>query len=302
MRSSGFKQQQFNGLRLAALLVVCMVVSSCTLKPTYLAPSFIPEDLPLSPKETQWGDKLYADFDKKFQYSDDTQRIAQLERIVDHLSHAAGSGYSNWQVHLLDTPEIVDVRAVPGNRIFVWSGLYDAIANEDELAGLLAYEIAHDLARHTDPVRFNMMSDLLFQIGSMAGSAALMIASQGAVNLSGLDWMKLIHIEAHDLGPEERYYNEAEEQQAATIAMMMLQRSECRPEALVEFYWRTLEEYPDAPLFTRLHRNMPPEQRLDLLENLMADEQSPQPAQIAELEINPSESEQDRISSHPAFR
>ncbi len=287
---------------LAVLIAACMVVSACTLKPTYLSPSDIPEDLPLSSKETQLGNKIYADFDKKYTLSDDTERVSQLERIVDHLSRAAGAGDTHWQVHLLDAPEIADVRAVPGNRIFVWSGLYDAIANEDELAGLLACEIAHDLTRHTDPVRFNMMSDLLFQVGSLAGSTALMIASQGSVNLSGLDWMRLIHIEAHNLGPEERYYNQAEEQQAAIIALMMLQRSECRPEALIEFYWRTLEVHPETPLLQRLHRNLTPDQRLGMLENLWADRQLQQPAMVPDPETIQPGWTQDRATAHPAYR
>jgi predicted Zn-dependent protease len=302
VEKNGLKRKRFNQCQLTALIVAYMIVSACTLKPTYRSPNFIPEDLPLSSKEARLGDKIYTDFRKKYNLSDDTERAAQLERIVGHLSLAAGSGCANWKVHLLDAPEIADVRAVPGNRIFVWSGLYDAIANEDELAGLLAYEIAHDLTRHTDPVRFNMMSKLLFRVGSLAGSTALMIASQGAVNLGGLDWMRLLNIAVRNLGPEERYYNHAEEQQAAKVALMMMQRSECRPEALVEFYWRALETHPETPLLTRLHRNLTPDQRLSMLENLWTDRQVRQPAKVpAPATIQPG-CTPDLATSHPAYR
>jgi hypothetical protein len=129
----------------------------------------------------------------------------------------------------------------------------------------------------------------------MAGSTALMIASQGAVNIGGVDWMKLAYIEARDLGPDERYYSLSEEQRAATIALMLLRRSECRPEALVEFYWRTLEAHPDAPLFDRLHRSLPPDQRIDLLESLMSN-------QPDRTDAAASITKSHRLTFHPAFR
>jgi predicted Zn-dependent protease len=293
--NNGFRPQRYNSLRLAALLAVSVVVAACTVKPTYYPSDDIPQDLPLSSGESRLSNRLMASFKKKYLLSDDQERIAQLERVVDHLARSAGADDGNWRVVLLDAPEVIDVRAVAGNRIFVWSGIYDSIENEDELAGLLAYEIAHDLARHTDPVRFNLMSSLLFQLGSLAGSTALMIASQGAVNVAGVDWMKLAYIEARDLGPDERFYNHSEERRAATIALMLLRRSECRPEALVEFYWRTLEAHADAPLFDRLHRSLSPDQRIDLLENLIND-QSTQTDAAASIMTPPG------MTVHPALR
>lgn len=285
------------------ILMVSLTLSACMAKPTYIPTQEIPEDRPLSSGETQLGQRLYTNLNKKYPLSDDAGRVKQLERLVDHLSQAAGNGYANWQVHLLDAPEIVDLRAVAGNRIFVWSGLYEAIQNEDELAGLLAYEIAHDLARHTDPVRFNMMSNLMFQIGSLAGSTALMFASQGMVNLAGLDWIKLAYIEARDLGPEERYYTEIEERRAATIAMLMLQRSECRPEALIEFFWRTLEARPEQASFRRLHRRLTPDERLGVLEDLIANLDTQQPMQETAVSgISHPGLMPDQPTAHPAYR
>lgn len=290
---AGYKTTPWRIIACQALSIAAVWVglSACMAKPIHVPVQAIPEELPLSPGESQMGRRLYENFNKTYILSDNAEQVAQIERLVDHLAQAAGAGYANWKVHLFDAPEVIDVRATPGNRIFVWSGLLDEIQNEDELAGLLAYEMAHDLARHTDPVRFNIMSNLLFQIGSLAGSTALMIASQGAVNLSGLDWMKLAYIEARDLGPEERHYSETEERQAATIAMMVLERSDCRPEALIEFYWRTLEERPGQGTMTRLHRSLTPQQRLDILESLVAEQEAEQTADVKDhgMDIDDSE-------------
>ena len=250
------------------LIVACLTMAACMAKPTYLPVQEIPEDQPISYAEEKLSNRIYTNFNKRFQLSDDTERQEQLTRLVDHLSRSVGEHPGTWRVHLLEAPDISDVRAVVGNRIFVWSGLYDVIANEDELGGLLAHEMAHDLARHTMPVRFNLASSLLFQTGSMVSSIALMIASQGAVNLGTVDWMRLAYVEARDLGPEERNYSPSEEMRAAAIALEILARSECRPEALIEFYWRSLETSPHAQSYDRLHRNLAPGDRIDILEEL----------------------------------
>ena len=304
MAGNNFEKPRFIIFQAATILAALLAVSSCTVTSTQIRTDSLPVDLPLSPGEIQLGAHLYADLNKKYILSEDSQRVAQLERIVDHLSHAAGSGYTHWQVHLFEAPDIIDVRAVPGNRIFAWSGLFNEIQNEDELAGLLAHEMAHDLTRHTDPVRFTMFSKLMFQIGSIAGSTALIIASQGMVNLGNYDWMQLAYIEARDLGPEERHYSETEEWQAATIAMMVLQRSDCRPEALLEFYWRALEERSGQGNMTRLYRGLAPQQRLDILESLVADQKTEQVAAVEEPRMDAYDSKgmQHRMLHHPAFR
>ena len=304
MAGKNFEKPRFIIFQVATILAALLAVSSCTVTSTQIRTDSLPADLPLSPGEIQLGAHLYAYLNKKYILSEDSQRVAQLERIVDHLSHAAGSGYTHWQVHLFEAPDIIDVRAVPGNRIFAWSGLFNEIQNEDELAGLLAHEMAHDLTRHTDPVRFTMFSKLMFQIGSIAGSTALIIASQGMVNLGNYDWMQLAYIEARDLGPEERHYSETEEWQAATIAMMVLQRSDCRPEALLEFYWRALEERSGQGNMTRLYRGLAPQQRLDILESLVADQKTEQVAAVEEPRMDAYDSKGmlHRMLHHPAFR
>jgi len=262
--------KQTNGWTRIGLIGACLAMAACMAKPSYLPVQEIPADQPISYTEEKLSERIYTNFNKRFQLSDDTERQEQLTRLVDHLSRAAGEHPGMWRVHLLDAPDIVDIRAVVGNRIFVWSGLYDVIANEDELAGLLAHEMAHDLARHTAPVRFNLASSLLFQTGSVVSSIALMVASQGAVNLGTVDWMRLAYIEARDLGPAERHYSPDEEMRAAGIALKMLARSECRPEALIEFYWRSLEESPQNQSYARLHRNLTPTDRIGILADLVS--------------------------------
>lgn len=52
-----------------------------------------------------------------------------------------------YQFYVLNTPDI-NAFAVPGGKVFLNSGLIQMVDNEDELAGVMAHEIGHVVARH----------------------------------------------------------------------------------------------------------------------------------------------------------
>lgn len=52
-----------------------------------------------------------------------------------------------WRFGLLDSPAI-NAFSAPGGRVFITRGLYEIIGSDDELAGVLAHEIAHIDRRH----------------------------------------------------------------------------------------------------------------------------------------------------------
>ena len=53
----------------------------------------------------------------------------------------------DYQYYVLNTPDM-NAFAVPGGKVFVNSGLILMVENEDELAGVMAHEIGHVVARH----------------------------------------------------------------------------------------------------------------------------------------------------------
>jgi predicted Zn-dependent protease len=74
---------------------------------------------------------------------------AAEQRVSDILSKLfdATPTTGHWTVTLIDAPEF-NAMTVPGNHIFVFRGLLDGAANDDEVAVVLAHEIAHRLAQH----------------------------------------------------------------------------------------------------------------------------------------------------------
>jgi predicted Zn-dependent protease len=55
----------------------------------------------------------------------------------------------NWQVNVIDDPKTVNAFATPGGYLYVYSGLLMAADNEAELAGVMAHETGHVVARHS---------------------------------------------------------------------------------------------------------------------------------------------------------
>ena len=79
------------------------------------------------------------------------QRVGK--RIAAVASDNYGGGFNeqmkgmNWEFAVIRSPE-VNAFVVPGGKVVVYSGLLNIISSEDELAAVLAHEVAHVVARH----------------------------------------------------------------------------------------------------------------------------------------------------------
>ncbi len=74
----------------------------------------------------------------------------QLDQVGQQLvnnSEADTTEYQ-FQFHLLADPETVNAFALPGGQIFMTYALYSRLQTEGELAGVLAHEVGHVVARH----------------------------------------------------------------------------------------------------------------------------------------------------------
>jgi predicted Zn-dependent protease len=246
--------------------MVCLWLTGCAVQHKQLTYQVVPAAETPSAEETAYGHRVYLSLREDYPVDADSDRLGLLKGTFDHLAGAAGIDPEDWHVHLLYAPDIADVRSVEGNYLFVWSGLFDIVENEDELAGLLACEIAHVLAGHTEPVRFTPASELLFGLTDAAATIGLMILTQGALNVSGTGMTRWAYVEAADLDPVDRVYTAGQLEEMAMIATLILEASHYTTEGLLDF-WRRAGS-PELPLqqLERLVRELPPDERLAILE------------------------------------
>ena len=243
-----------------------LFLSSCTVQQARIPPGNLPLAYVPSVAEESRAEEIFIDLRDDYTIDATSLHHDKLQGMFNELAQAANINPIDWHVHLFADPEMVDVRAIRGNYLFVWSGLFDVVKERDEIAGLLACEIAHGLARHNRPVEFSMATEMLFGVTDMAASIGLLVLSQGAVAVSGTGMSRWLYIEAADLDDLDRVYNEQQVQEMADIALQILARSEYSPGALLAFWRRVLADDELQRHVKRLSRRISPAKRVAILE------------------------------------
>jgi Zn-dependent protease with chaperone function len=123
-------------------------------------------------------------------------------------------------ITVIDAPEIANAYTFPGGYIVVFSGLLKEAGSAEEVAGVLAHEMAHTKLRHP-------MSAYMRTVG-MASVIELMFANSGVSNaVLLLSSMKL---------------SREDEEAADLLGMDMLSRANIDPEGMIAFFKRGEQE------------------------------------------------------------
>jgi beta-barrel assembly-enhancing protease len=74
----------------------------------------------------------------------------QVDEVGQRLVQNSAAKDTEWQFdfHLLRDPETLNAFALPGGQLFITAALYEKLTTEGQLAGVLAHEIGHVVARH----------------------------------------------------------------------------------------------------------------------------------------------------------
>lgn len=75
------------------------------------------------------------------------EEVAHIGSLLVARSSAKDSPYT-YKFHLLNDSRTINAFALPGGQIFITMGLYEKLADEAELAGVLGHEIGHVVERH----------------------------------------------------------------------------------------------------------------------------------------------------------
>lgn len=80
----------------------------------------------------------------------DDARQQRVHRIGMALIQKSVASKTDWKYdfHVLADPETVNAFALPGGQIFITKALLDKLETDDQVAGVLAHEIVHVIARH----------------------------------------------------------------------------------------------------------------------------------------------------------
>jgi len=98
-------------------------------------------------KEQKLGKKLSEDIEKKYEVVNDSEKSSLIRQIGHKLSQASEFKGMKYHFKILKK-EGPNAFSIPGGYVYVTLDLFDYIQSDDELAGILAHEIAHIVHNH----------------------------------------------------------------------------------------------------------------------------------------------------------
>jgi Zn-dependent protease with chaperone function len=121
-----------------------------------------------TPREIELGQEAAAEIAKAFQFLDDEEQLAKLQRMLDEIAQATPRPAIRYRPHIVITPAI-NAFVIPGGDVYVTTGLLAAVESDDELAGVLGHEIAHNVNQHAIKQMRNTPKGLgLLKLASLA--------------------------------------------------------------------------------------------------------------------------------------
>lgn len=137
-----------NRTLIIAALVASTACTTAQLRDTQktVASTLISDD-----QETQLGMQVHADLkSKNTKYNDDPVVRAYIDSLSTKLvPQANGERQVAWKWYVIDDPATINAFAVPGGRVYVYTGLILAASNEAEIVGVLGHEMGHVVGRHS---------------------------------------------------------------------------------------------------------------------------------------------------------
>ncbi len=98
-------------------------------------------------QEIQMGYQSAKEILSKERVSRDPRLNAIVRKVGMKIARAAAQPGYKWQFFVIDK-DVPNAFCLPGGKVFVYSGLFRAVENEDQLATVIGHEVAHAIARH----------------------------------------------------------------------------------------------------------------------------------------------------------
>ncbi len=107
----------------------------------------------------------FADMRKRNRVSTDPAKIARLQRVGERIAEVVFWDVpdADWEFVVFEAPGQVNAFAMAGGKVGVFSGCFDLATTDDELAVIIAHEIAHVTARHVH----ELLSQQIIQSGDL---------------------------------------------------------------------------------------------------------------------------------------
>ena len=188
-------------------------------------------------REWEMGRMLAQRLESEVRLADDPELQRLVEQIGQRLVAQTELAGREWQFHVV-ADSTVNAFALPGGHIYVNTGLVAAADSASELAGVLAHEVGHGIARHgteqlTQAYGINAIANLVMgeDVGWVEQIVARVVGEGTLAKFSRDD-----EREADQLGLQYMSQAGYPPRAAAAIFETLLQQRQRRPNALEQFF------------------------------------------------------------------
>lgn len=206
--------------------------------------------------------EAFAQLKKTHPVSRNRALIEQVQRVGDRLAKVAFWDVPNadWEFVVFEVPNQINAFAMAGGKVGVFTGLFKIIENDDQLASVLAHEIAHVAAKH---VNERLSQDMVIQGGGLVVGGLMSTTGTGALTANAV-------LDAYGLstGIGSVSFDRKKEKEADHIGVMYMARAGYNPEESI----RVIEHLEEAtagltgpPAFLSTHPSNP-ERLLQLID------------------------------------
>ena len=166
-------------------LLSLLTLSSCA----YIDPLIQDVNVVSIADENQISVQMQSEVAKAMKIVEDSKLTTPVRQIGNRLVAALPRKDFDYQFYVV-ADNSPNAFTIPGGKIYVHTGLMQFVADESELAGVLAHEIGHAYERHPakSMTRQIGLSQLATRVGGNSGAIkqmALKIAGTGALNFYG---------------------------------------------------------------------------------------------------------------------
>jgi Zn-dependent protease with chaperone function len=141
------RQEGKRTLKLAGLFLVCFAfLALAVLFLSQWTVGFLVNRIPIG-WEASLGKAAYEEIKEDIKPVQNPVLKSHLAALVDRLVPAASKKTYKFEIEIVDDPT-PNAFALPGGRILVNTGLFDVATKPEQVAGVLAHEVAHITSRH----------------------------------------------------------------------------------------------------------------------------------------------------------
>jgi len=241
--------------------------------------------------EAKLGNELAAqmlsEYRKKGQVYEDPAANNYLNNLGQRLVQVLPEKLYPYHFYIVKTPE-VNAFAIPGGHIFIFTGLINYCENEAELAGVMAHEAGHIVARH----------------GTEQLSAQMAAAAAGAVLVAGLSGqvdpqVSQLAVDVVSTGVFLAY-SRKDEREADDIGARTVIKAGINPSGMVNFFDRLSKKQgkmSDIEVFLSTHPD--PGDREQHVKNIITETGAPPNLAVNSDQFNQIKAQVSKIAYPP---